>query len=74
MRINKSPGGSIFPYHYKNAEIHCLKYGSFYRNYDDLYNLFKAEEEFIIGNNRKLRIWVDFYKTNKTLKRFLLSS
>ncbi|MFC4099168.1 hypothetical protein [Paenibacillus xanthanilyticus] len=62
----KSPGGSLYPYYYKGGEIHCLKYGSFYRNKDALFALMKEEENFILGKQRRMRIWVDFYKTNLT--------
>ncbi|GGF61136.1 hypothetical protein GCM10010912_02930 [Paenibacillus albidus] len=66
MGIVKSPGGSIYPYAYKGGEIHCLKYGSFFDKHEALYALMKAEEDFIISTNRKLRIWVDFYETRLT--------
>lgn len=64
----KSPGGSLFPYYYKGGEIHCLKYGSKYSNQDDLFKIMKLEEEFILRTNRKLKIWVDFYKTSITAR------
>ncbi|MFC7681834.1 hypothetical protein [Paenibacillus sp. GCM10028914] len=60
----KSPGGSIFPYYYKGGEIHCLKYGNKYKNKEALFHLMKQEEEFITATNRRLKIWVDFYKTS----------
>ncbi|SDE92934.1 hypothetical protein SAMN04488689_10314 [Paenibacillus sp. cl6col] len=62
----KSPGGSIFPYYYKGGEIHCLKYGSHYSDTEKLFELMKQEEEFILHTNRRLKIWVDFYKTTIT--------
>ncbi|MFU1792525.1 hypothetical protein ACM1RC_01520 [Paenibacillus azoreducens] len=62
----KSPGGSIFPYYYKGGEIHCLKYGSKYKNEAKLMELMKQEEDFMIQINKKLKIWVDFYKTSIT--------
>ena len=62
----KSPGGSMFPYYYKGGEIHCLKYGSKYHNEDSLFKLMEEEQEFIFNINRKLKIWVDFYKTTIT--------
>ncbi|MGG3279988.1 hypothetical protein [Paenibacillus solani] len=76
MRTVKSPGGSIYPYHYKDGEIHCLKYGSFFQNHAALFDLFKAEEDFIRNTKRRLRIWVDFYETNiseEVLTKFLAS-
>ncbi|MNC44420.1 hypothetical protein D3C75_933250 [compost metagenome] len=39
MALVKSPGGSIFPYFYKNGELHCLKYGSFYEDGEPLLRL-----------------------------------
>jgi hypothetical protein len=66
MYNQKSPGGSLFPYYYKGGEIHCLKYGGFLANADALFALMKAEEDFIIKTNRPLRVWVDFYETNRT--------
>jgi len=66
----KSPGGSEFPYYYKGGEIHCLKYGSMYKNEAKLFELMRKEEEFIFGTNRKLRIWIDLYKT--TISRNVL--
>lgn len=62
----KSPGGSIYPYYYKGGEIHCLKYGSKYKNEEMLFELMKQEEEFIFKTNSKLKIWVDLYKTSVT--------
>ena len=67
MLPQESPGGSTFPYYYKGGEIHCLKYGSFYSDEDALLDLMKQEEAFIASRpNRKLSIWVDFYKTKLT--------
>lgn len=76
MRIVKSPGGSIYPYHYKDGEIHCLKYGNFFQNHAALFDLIKAEEDFIRSTKRRLRIWVDFYETKiseEVLIKFLES-
>ena len=58
----KSPGGSLFPYYYKGGEIHCLKYGSKYKKYEELFELMRLEEEFIFKANKKLRIWIDRMK------------
>lgn len=66
MLSSKSPGGSMFPYYYKGGEIHCLKYGSFYKDYNALNKIMQEEEAFIESKNQKLRIWVDFYKTSHT--------
>lgn len=46
----RSPGGSTYPYYYKGGEIHCLKYGSKYKNHEKLFELMKLEEEFILNN------------------------
>jgi hypothetical protein len=62
----KSPGGSLFPYYYKGGEIHCLKYGSKYKKYDELFELMRLEEEFIFKANKKLKIWIDLYETSIT--------
>ncbi|UYO04666.1 MULTISPECIES: hypothetical protein [Paenibacillus] len=63
----KSPGGSTYPYYYKGGEIHCLKYGNKYKNHDQLFALMRQEEAFIFQHsNKKLKIWVDFYKTSVT--------
>lgn len=56
----------MFPYYYKGGEIHCLKYGSHYSDTAKLFELMKQEEEFILHTNRRLKIWVDFYKTSIT--------
>ncbi|PWW45509.1 MULTISPECIES: hypothetical protein [Paenibacillus] len=62
----KSPGGSLFPYYYKGGEIHCLKYGSKYKKYEELFELMRLEEEFIFKANKKLKIWIDLYETSTT--------
>ncbi len=56
----------MFPYYYKGGEIHCLKYGSMYKDEERLFRLIQEEEQFMIGVHRKLKIWVDFYKTSIT--------
>ncbi len=66
----------MFPYYYKGGEIHCLKYGSFSSNEEFLLAVMKAEEAFIVGLNRHLLIWVDFYETkltNQVLVEFIES-
>ncbi|MGC5770830.1 hypothetical protein [Paenibacillus pabuli] len=62
----KSPGGSIFPYYYKGGEIHCLKYGSKHKDQDKLFDVMRQEEAFILGVNKKLKVWVDMYETKIT--------
>lgn len=63
MALVKSPGGSIFPYFYKNGELHCLKYGSFYEHEETLIRLMKEEEMFLLNQPKRLPVWVDLYKT-----------
>jgi hypothetical protein len=62
----KSPGGSIFPYYYKGGEIHCLKYGSKHKDQEKLFDVMRQEEAFILGINKKLKVWVDMYETKIT--------
>ncbi|WP_238162593.1 hypothetical protein [Cohnella sp. AR92] len=64
----KSPGGSEYPYYYKGGEIHCLKYGSKYKDQEKLFEIMRQEEEFIKLTNKKHRIWIDLYKTTTTNK------
>jgi len=48
------------------GELHPLKYGSYFKNKDELFAIMKAEEEFIIkssGQNNR-RIWIDLYETS----------
>jgi hypothetical protein len=60
----KSPGGSIYPYFYKDGEIHCLKYGGFHGDEPGLFALMDAEEGFIRQRKQRLfRLWVDLYET-----------
>lgn len=66
MNASKSPGGSIYPYYYKGGEVHCLKYGSFFKDQDKLIALMKEEERFVQSTNKQLRIWIDLYETKIT--------
>ena len=66
MLTQKSPGGSIFPYYYKGAEIFGLHYGSFFADEDALLARMAAEEAFIAGTHRQLPLWVDFYESKLT--------
>jgi anti-anti-sigma regulatory factor len=47
------------------GELHPLKYGSYFNDKNKLFEIIKAEEEFILNssgrNNRK--IWIDLYET-----------
>jgi hypothetical protein len=63
--LKKSPSGSLCPYYYMGGELHPLKYGSYFDDKQRLFEIIKAEEEFILNstgqNNR--RIWIDLYET-----------
>lgn len=63
--LHKSPSGSACPYYYMGGELHPLKYGSYFSDKAKLFEVMKAEEEFILkssGQNNR-RIWVDLYET-----------
>ncbi len=68
MVSKKSPGGSIFPYYYKNGELFGAHYESFASREAELLELMRAEEEFIIKQNHPLPYWVNFYGTKLTDK------
>jgi hypothetical protein len=68
MTPQKSPGGSLFPYYYKDGELFGLHYGSFFENEEGLLARMKAEEQFLSQVNCQLPIWVDFYETRLTEK------
>jgi hypothetical protein len=59
----KSPGGSLFPYYYKNGELFGAHYESFETREQDLLALMKDEEEFMGKQNHPLPYWVNFYGT-----------
>ncbi|MBH5317663.1 hypothetical protein I6N90_07595 [Paenibacillus sp. GSMTC-2017] len=50
----------------KGGEVHCLKYGSFFKEHIRLFETMKAEEAFIKQTNKSLRIWIDLYDTKIT--------
>lgn len=63
--LKKSPSGSLCPYYYMGGELHPLKYGSYFDNKKQLFEIINAEEEFILkssGTNNR-RIWIDLYET-----------
>ena len=68
MQIQKSPGGSLFPYCYKNGELFCLHFGSYYSDEDGAIAMTKTEEAFFTKQNRPMGIWIDFYETRLTDK------
>lgn len=76
MTSKKSPGGSIFPYYYKNGELFGAHYEGFARREQGLLERMRAEEEFFIEQNYPLPYWVNFYGTrltNKVLDEFIQS-
>jgi hypothetical protein len=68
MLLKKSPGGSIFPYPYKNGELYGLHLGSFGTDEDALIARMRAEALFFNEQKRSLGIWMDFYQTRMTDK------
>jgi hypothetical protein len=63
MVFKKSPGGSLFPYPYKNGELFGLHLGSFGANEEALITRMRAEALFFNEQKRSLGIWMDFYQT-----------
>lgn len=63
MMLKKSPGGSIFPYPYKNGELFGFHFGSFGTDEDRLLSRMKAEEIFFLQQNRSIVLWIDLYQT-----------
>ena len=61
--MQKSPGGSIFPYYYKNGELFGAHFGSFFGDEERLIKLMKAEAAFFLKQNRSMGYWIDFYET-----------
>jgi hypothetical protein len=68
MVMKKSPGGSIFPYYYKNGELFGAHFGSFFNDEEGLLARMKAEEAFFLAENKPLPYWVDFYESRLTDK------
>jgi len=63
--LQKSPSGSLCPYYYMGGELHPLHYGSYFDDKKRLFEIIKAEEDFILkssGTNNR-RIWIDLYET-----------
>jgi hypothetical protein len=63
MVFKKSPGGSLFPYPYKNGELYGLHLGSFGDDEAALIARMQAEAVFFEEQKRSLGIWMDFYQT-----------
>jgi hypothetical protein len=66
MQIQRSPGGSLFPYYYKNGELFCLHFGSYFSDEDGVIAMMKAEENFVTRRHRSMGIWIDLYETKLT--------
>ena len=66
MTLQKSPGGSLFPYPYKGGELFGLHFGSFHANEEALLVRMGAEEAFIADTHKQLPWWIDFYETKLT--------
>ncbi len=66
MLSKESPGRSNFPYYYKNGELFGTHYEGFASREDELLELMKAEEQFLIEQNHPLPFWVNFYGTQLT--------
>ncbi len=66
MQIQKSPGGSLFPYYYKNGELFCLHFGSYFSDEEGVIAMMKAEENFVTRQHPPMGIWIDFYETKLT--------
>jgi hypothetical protein len=76
MILRKSPGGSIFPYYYKNGELFGAHYESFARREHELLERMTAEEAFLVRQNYPLPYWVNFYGTrlsDPVLREFIES-
>ena len=56
----KSPGGSIFPYYYKNGELFGAHYEGFARREQGLLERMRAEEQFSTGAKPSLAILGQF--------------
>jgi len=68
MPSKTSPGGSMFPYYYKNGELFGLHMGSFGADEAGAIARLKAEEVFFIEQHKRMGFWIDFYQTKLTDK------
>jgi hypothetical protein len=66
MVLQKSPGGSAYPYYFKGGTLLGLHYGSFFKDEAALLLRMRAEEQFIIDSVRQSPLWIDFYQTRLT--------
>ena len=63
--LKKSPSGALCPYYFMGGELQPLHYGSYFNDKKHLFEMIKAEEEFILkssGRNNR-RVWIDLYET-----------
>ncbi len=66
MVLQKSPGGSAYPYYFKGGTLFGLHYGSFFKDDEALLARMRAEEQFINNSVRETPLWIDFYETKLT--------
>ena len=66
-KIRKNPAKRVFPYYYKNGELHAFKLGSFGENREALYKQMDEEIKFLKNSRRKINTWIDLYKTDLSL-------
>ena len=66
MLLQKSQGGALFPYYYKNGELFGMHLGSYFSNEEGVIAMMKAEETFFTLRHRPIGVWIDFYDTELT--------
>jgi hypothetical protein len=66
MVLKKSPGGSAFPYYYKNGELFGMHLGSFGKDEAGVIARMKGEKAFLLEQGRHLPAWLDLYQTDLT--------
>lgn len=64
--LSKSPSGALSPYYYKGGYFHGIHYGSYFDNYENLFEIMDAEEKFILNGVEKRLIMIDLYETKIT--------
>jgi hypothetical protein len=68
MPLKTSPGGSIFPYFYKNGEVFGLHFGNFKSDEAGVLVRMQAEQAFFLDQERTMAVWMDLYQTRLTGK------
>jgi hypothetical protein len=68
MPLKTSPGGSIFPYFYKNGELFGLHFGNFKSVEAGVLARMQAEQAFLLEQQRTMAVWMDLYQTRLTGK------